>query len=68
MPYLGYLNFSKNHNEDTKVAKEWPNLIRVTWKFNKNLPNIWKCSQNCYQTINAKIESPQHLHPTPFDG
>jgi hypothetical protein len=34
---------------------------------NKNLPNIWKCSQNCSQNIKAQIEGPKHLHPTAFD-
>jgi len=34
---------------------------------NKNLPSIWKCSQNWSQNIKAQIESPKHLHPTAFD-
>jgi hypothetical protein len=42
-------------------------LFRVTRKLNKNLANIWKCSPNCSQSIPAQIESPKHLHSSPFD-
>jgi hypothetical protein len=35
---------------------------------NKNLPNIWKCSQNWSQNIKAQIEGPNHLRPTDFDA
>jgi hypothetical protein len=30
-------------------------------KIDKNLANIWKCSQNCRQNIKAQIESPKPL-------
>jgi hypothetical protein len=40
---------------------------RVTTKFNKNSPNIWKCSQNCSQYIMAQIESPKPQHTTAFN-
>ncbi len=42
------------------------NKIIVTRKLSKNLPNIWKCSQNCSQNIKAQIESPKHLHLTAY--
>jgi hypothetical protein len=42
-------------------------LIRVTTKFNKNLPNIWKCGQNCSQYMMAQIEIPKPLHTTAFN-
>ncbi len=41
-------------------------LARVTRKLNKNLPNIWKCSQNYSQNTKAKIESGKH-HPLAFN-
>ncbi len=42
-------------------------VSRVTRKLSKNLPNIWKCSQNCSQNAKALLESPKHLHPTAFN-
>ena len=39
----------------------------MTIKLNKNLPNIWKCSQNCSQSIKAQIEGTRHLHLTAFN-
>jgi hypothetical protein len=45
----------------------WYKESRVTRKFNKILPNIGKCGQNCSQNIKAQIEIPKHLFPNPFE-
>jgi hypothetical protein len=33
------------------------NLVQSDQKFEKKLPNFWKCSQNCGQITKAQIES-----------
>ncbi len=38
-------------------------LIRVT-RLVKNLPNFWKCGQNCSPNIKNQIENTKHLHPS----